>query len=129
MLPGLTYIEFLAMQWMIRSVGASAGAAISFAVNIDQTKAGGVSGAIYIVFIVIQCSSLLLSAFLIIDPKDVIRDDGTHLAIFKPPYFKQEMKALGKCFVDRRLLILLPAMFVCEMALALVSTINGEHSK
>ncbi len=71
MLPMLTWVEFLAMQWMIRAVGASTGAAISFAVNIDQIKVGGVSGAVYIVFIAIQCSSLLLSAFLIIDPRDV----------------------------------------------------------
>lgn len=116
------------MPWMMRSVGATTGAAISFAVNINQTKAGGVSSTVYIVFIVIQCSSLLLSAFLLIDPKDVIRDDGTHLAIFKPPILKQEMKALGQCFVDKRFIILLPAMLVCEMALALVSTINGKHS-
>jgi len=34
---------------------------------------------------------------------------------------------LGKCFLDKRLLALLPAMLVCEMALALVSTINGFY--
>jgi hypothetical protein len=114
------------MQWMIRAVGASTGAAISFGSTFTQTKASGVSTAVYVTFIAIQCCSLFLSAFLIIDPKNVVRDDGTHLAIFSPPTLSQELTALGKCFLDKRLIILLPAMLVCEMALALVSTINGE---
>jgi hypothetical protein len=119
--------KFICMQWMIRAVGASTGAAISFGSNIHQTKATGVSTGVYVAFIVIQCSSLFLSAFLIIDPKDVVRDDGTHLAVIKPPTLKDELRALGRCFMDKRMIMLIPAMLVCEMALALMSTINGRR--
>jgi hypothetical protein len=114
------------MQWMIRSVGASVGAAVALGANIDQIRPVGVPTSVFVAFIIIQCSSLLLSAFFIIDPKDVIRDDGTHLALFKPPTLKAELTAFAKCFLDRRLIILFPAIFSCEMALALVSTINGK---
>lgn len=119
--------KFICMQWMIRSVGASVGAAIALGCNIDQIRPVGVPTPVFVVFIVIQCSSLLLSAVFIIDPKDVIRDDGTHLALFQPPTLKAELTAFAKCFLDKRLIILVPAIFSCEMALALVSTINGKN--
>jgi hypothetical protein len=112
---------------MIKSIGASTGAAITLGINIHLTKADGVSTAVYIVYIVMQCCTLLFGTLFITDPRKVVRDDGIHLAIFKSPTLKQEMKAFGRCFINKRLLILLPAMLVCEMALALVSTINGEY--
>jgi hypothetical protein len=112
---------------MIKSIGASTGAAITLGINIHVTKADGVSTAVYVVYIVMQCCALLFGAIFITDPRKVVRDNGTNLAIFKSPTLKQEMKALGRCFINKRLLILLPAILVCEMALALVSTINGKY--
>ncbi len=113
------------MQWMIRAVGACVGASVSLSSNIHAKTTKGVSDPVYIAFIAIQCSSLLLSAFLIVDPRDVVRDDGTHLAIIKRTSVKEELKSLGRCFLDKRLLFLLPSMLSCEMALALISTVNG----
>lgn len=116
---------FLATQWALRSFGASVGAAIAFAANFHQVKPVGVSPAVYIAFIVVQMSSLLLSGLLILDPKDVIRDDGTHIATFETPTFKTEIKKLQRCFTDKRILLLTPAMVVCEMPLGTLSTVNG----
>lgn len=116
---------FLAVQWALRSFGASVGAAIAFAANFNQVKPVGVSPAVYITFIVVQISSLFLSGLLIVDPKDVVRDDGTRLAIFDPPTFQAEIKKLGKCFTDKSILLLTPAMVVCEMPLGMLSTVNG----
>ncbi|TQS34079.1 hypothetical protein Golomagni_05551 [Golovinomyces magnicellulatus] len=117
---------FLYLQWALRSLGASVGAAIAFGVNYNQTKPVGVSSSVYIIFIVLQTASLLLSGFLIVDPKDVVRDDGTHLAEFQPPSFSTEIKRLRNCFTDRSLLLLTPAMVVCEMPLGTLSTVNGK---
>jgi hypothetical protein len=111
---------------MIKSISASTDAAITLGINIHMSKADGVSTAVYVVYIVMQCYSLLFGALFITNPRKAIRDDGTHLAIFKSPTLKQEMKALRWCFINKHLLILLLAMLVCEMALALVSAINGK---
>lgn len=119
---------FLAVQWALRSLGASVGAAIAFAVNYGQSKPTGVSSAVYIVFIVLQISSLLLSGLLIVNPTDVVRKDGTRLAKFESPTFKAEIKKLQKCFTDKRILLLTPGMIVCEMPLGTLSTVNGNIS-
>lgn len=116
---------FLYIQWALRSLGASVGAAIALGANFHQTKPVGVSTPVYIVFIVLQIGSLLLSGLLIVDPKDVVRDDGTHLAKFRPPSFKDEIKKLRNCFTDKSILLLTPGMIVCEMPLGTLSTVNG----
>lgn len=118
---------YLSIQWAMRSLGASVGSAISFAANFNQKKAVGVTDPVYITFICIHCLAFVLAGLFALDPKDVIRDDGTHLAIFKQPTVVSEIKALGRCFRDKRMLLLTPAMIVCEMALGMTSTINGEQ--
>jgi len=111
---------------MIRAIGATVAASIAFGLNAGQTKAIGVSSSVYIAFICIECCSLLLIAFLLVEPKNVVRDDGTHIAKFKPTTVKQELKKLGLCFIDKKLLLLVPATLGCEMSLSLVSTVNGQ---
>lgn len=60
------------------------------------------------------------------DPKDIIRDDGTHLAVFRRPPLLSELKDMAKIMGNTRYLILIVPMFCCEMALGLMSSINGE---
>lgn len=110
---------------MIRAFGATIGATISFAANFHQQQAVGVSSAVYAVFTVIHCFSMVIAFFFIIDPQKVVRDDGTHIAIFKRGKLSTELKSMIKAAIDPRIVILFPAMLVCEMALALVSSING----
>ena len=111
---------------MIRSIGASVGSAIALSVNIDKATPEGIGGGVYLTYVIIQCLPLFIAGFFIIDPKNVVRDDGTHLALFKPLTFKQQLKAFVKCFTNRQLLIMFPALLGCDMALALTSTINGK---
>lgn len=68
---------------------------------------------------------MIIAATCICDPKDIVRDDGTHIAVFKQPSFMAEVKGIWSVLSDKRILCLLPAMFVGEMCLALVSSING----
>lgn len=111
---------------MIRSVGASVGSAIALSVNIDKATPEGIGGGVYLTYVIIQCLPLFIAGFFIIDPKNVVRDDGTHLALFKPLTFKEQVKAFANCFTNRQLLIMFPALLGCDMALALTSTINGN---
>lgn len=117
--------RFLAIQWALRSLGASVGAAIALACNVHQTTPVGVSAPVYVAFIVVQMASLLLSAFLIVNPRDVVRDDGTPVAKLQPSTFRAEIAKLRSCFANSNVLLLTPAMIVCEMPLAMLSTVNG----
>lgn len=76
-------------------------------------------------FYLTSCSAILLDLTMIIHPKDVVRDDGRHLAIFREPNLRDELLGLLAVLRDPKILILWPAMFVGEMCLALVSSING----
>lgn len=70
--------------------------------------------------------AMVIAAFCIVDPADVRRDDGTPIAVFKQPTFKDEMRGLLQVLTDKKIIMLLPAMFVAEMCLALVSSVNGK---
>jgi hypothetical protein len=69
-------------------------------------------------------SALVIASLFIVDPKDVVRDDGTHIAIFKKPTMKTEVSGVLSVLTDPKIVILLPAMFVGEMCLALTSSIT-----
>lgn len=101
------------------------GSLVAFGVNNEKT-ATGVSNAVYVVFIVIMCLAIVLAAGLIIDPKRVVRDDGTHIAIFKKATIMTEARGVFELFTDWKVLVLVPGTFVAEMCLALMSSINGR---
>ena len=62
----------------------------------------------------------------IVDPKNIVRDDGTHLAIFRRPPLLSELKEMAKIMCNVRYIILIIPMFCCEMALGLMSSVNGQ---
>ncbi|KAK5948242.1 hypothetical protein OHC33_010676 [Knufia fluminis] len=74
-----------------------------------------------------MCIAIALNFLLIVDPKDVVRDDGRHIAIFKAPTIKGEISGVVSVLTDPKIIILLPAMFVGEMCLALTSSINAYY--
>jgi hypothetical protein len=108
----------------MKSVGAIVGSSISLSLSIDQTKPVGVSTPVYIAFIVIHASAFFIALFFIVDPKTVTRNDGTHIAVFHEAKFWPELKKTLALMVDYRYVLLVPAQLVCEMALALVSSVN-----
>jgi hypothetical protein len=67
--------------------------------------------ATYIVFIVIMCLGLPI-ALLLSPAQKVWRKDGTRVYIHKAPTWKAEFAAVGKLFISRRILLLLPAFFI-----------------
>lgn len=108
----------------MKSIGALIGSSISLSLSINQTNPVGVSTPVYIVFIVIHTSAFFIAMFFIIDPKNVVRQDGTHIAIFRKAKAWPELKGTVKVMLDRRYLMVAPAQLVCEMALALISSVN-----
>lgn len=118
--------KYISVQWSTRSFGATIGGLIAFAANYKHTSAQGVSNGVYGAFVAIQFCAFILAFCFIVDPRTVVRDDGTHLAIFRRPGLVEELKGLGKAAIDPRFLILLPPMLACEMALALIGSVNCE---
>jgi len=110
---------------MLHSLGSTVAAFIAFGVNKNEIKAQGVSDGIYITFIVIMCSSIIIGGLFVVDPRKVVRNDGTHIAIFQQAAILPELKAMLTVFIDPRILLLTPAIFVGEMATAMISSINS----
>ncbi|KIW29497.1 uncharacterized protein PV07_05310 [Cladophialophora immunda] len=118
---------FITWQWVFTSFGGTIGSLIAFGVNFHQTESTGVSNAVYTVFIVIMCMAIVIALVFIISPRKVVRDDGTHIAIFTQPRVMDEIKGLIMWFTDFKILALIPGIFVAEMNLALLSSINGYY--
>jgi MFS family permease len=108
--------RFISWQWAMTSFGGTIGSLIAFGINIHATETT-TSNALYIIFIVIQVMAILIALCFIVDPKHVIRDDGTHIAIFIKTSFRTELKRQMQLFTDWKVWILIPGIFVAEMNL------------
>lgn len=125
----VTYAEekdkglYRAIQWSSVAFGATVGGCIALGINFHATTAS-VPKSIYITFIVIQICAIGIAA-LIMDVNDVVRCDGTSVAIHTHSGLKNEIKGVLKLFLDWRMLVLIPACFCGELLLSLQSSING----
>lgn len=117
---------FITIQWAMTAFGGTVGSLIAFGINVHATDASGVSTAVYAVFVTIMCLSIVIAFFCIVKPEDVVRDDGTHLAVFHATDARTEIKGILELFTDPKILLLLPGIFVAEVALAIMSSINGK---
>ncbi|KAK4942367.1 hypothetical protein LTR10_017814 [Elasticomyces elasticus] len=116
---------FITIQWAMTAFGGTVGSLIAFGINVNATDSSGVSTPVYAVFVTIMCLSIVIAFFCIVKPEDVVRDDGTHLAVFHATDARTEIKGILELFTDPKILLLLPGIFVAEVALAIMSSING----
>lgn len=99
---------------------------MALGININAgADQDGAPTPVYIVFVVIQVLAMVMALTLLVKPSKVTRTDGTKIAMFKQPTFRDELIGVGKLFTDWKFMMLLPAIFVAEMALALESSLNG----
>lgn len=59
-------------------------------------------------------------------PSKVVRDDGSHIALFPKKSLGAELKGMAVAAMDPRYLIMAIPMFCCEMALGLLSSVNSR---
>ncbi|EXJ80897.1 hypothetical protein A1O3_07185 [Capronia epimyces CBS 606.96] len=118
---------YLAIQWALNSLGGTVGAAIAFGISFNATGATGVSSAVYGTFIAIMLAACIASWFLVLDPKTIVRDDGTHIAEFEPTNIRTELGHLRALVVDWKMYALVPTFIASEMCLATVSSINSYY--
>ena len=112
---------FLAVWQTAKASGPIVGGAINLGLNAQRKTLGSVSSATYIVFIVIMCLGLPIALFL--SPAHRLwRKDGTKVVIDKAASWGAEFKAVGKLFISRRILLLLPAFFISYFYNGFMST-------
>ncbi|KAH8728397.1 major facilitator superfamily domain-containing protein [Phaeosphaeriaceae sp. PMI808] len=112
---------YLAIWQSAKAAGPIVGGAINLGLNADRQTSGSVSSSTYIVFIAIMCLGLPLAMCL--SPADKIwRKDGTKVVTSKASSWGKEFQAVGRLFVSRRILLLLPAFFISYFYNGFVST-------
>jgi len=109
------------------SFGGTVGAFVAFGISVNETTSTGVSNAVYATFVAIMVFAVILALLLIRDLKTIVRDDGTHLAKFEKPSFSRALRDLRSLLTDWKIILLIIPMFVAEMCLAVVTTLNGYY--
>ena len=102
---------YLAIWQSAKAAGPIVGGAINLGLNANRKTLGSVSSATYIVFIVIMCLGLPVA--LCLSPADKVwRRDGTKIVTERAATWGKEFQAVGRVFISRRILLLLPAFFI-----------------
>jgi len=119
---------YMTIQWVLCATGSTIAALVALGINMHaEDQFAGAPTPVYVVFVVIQVAAMGLALLLLIRPKDVVRSDGTALAIFKAPTIRNELIGIGEMIRDYKFMMLLPPIFAAEMALALQSSLNGYY--
>jgi MFS family permease len=112
---------YLAIWQTAKAAGPIVGGAINLGLNANRKTAGSVSSATYIVFIVIMCLGLPI-ALCLSPAHKVWRRDGTKIVTHKAATWGAEFAAVGRLFLSRRILLLLPAFFISYFYNGFMST-------
>lgn len=112
---------YLAVWQTAKAAGPIVGGAINLGLNANRKTLGSVSSATYIVFIVIMCLGLPV-ALCLSSAEKVWRKDGTKIVTDRAATWGKEFKAVGKVFISRRILLLLPAFFISYFYNGFMST-------
>ncbi|EXJ69999.1 uncharacterized protein A1O5_07072 [Cladophialophora psammophila CBS 110553] len=119
---------FMTIQWCMCEGGSTVAALVALGINMHSARQdAGAPTPVYVVFVVIQVLAMVLALTLLVRPAKVVRSDGTKIAIFKQPSLRSELVGILEMIKDFRFMMLLPAIFVAEMALALQSSLNGYY--
>lgn len=119
---------YMTIQWALCETGSTIAAIVALCINMQATdQDSGAPTAVYIVFVVIQVFAMVMALTLLVRPNKVVRSDGTKLAFFKAPTLKNELIGIRDMIKDYKFMLLLPAIFAAEMALALQSSLNGYY--
>ncbi|KAJ7755618.1 MFS general substrate transporter [Mycena maculata] len=104
--------KFIAIFWAIFNMGGVLGSAVAFGQNFHNT-AGSVKNGTYIVFLVLTVVGACIPLFMV-DPKKMIRTDGTRLTIPRNPSWKVELIGLYVALKTDPMILLLFPMFLAS---------------
>jgi hypothetical protein len=112
-----------AIQWSGNVSGAAVGASVALGISWNASSAS-VPHSVYIIFIVIQCTSVAL-ALLLLPPEKIRRADGTALAAFVPISVWDSLCISASLFCDWRILLMIPTFFAGEMFFPFQASMNA----
>ncbi|EIM92124.1 uncharacterized protein STEHIDRAFT_136133 [Stereum hirsutum FP-91666 SS1] len=119
--------KYIVLQWIMVAAGSFIGAAIEFGVNFHKTESDtGSPTSVYLIFIIIELVSIVFGIFFVIHPKDLVRKDGTGIAVFKPRGFAEEAQAYLKLLWDWKIWMLYIVGLSAEMCLSFQSTMSAH---
>ncbi|KAJ7499239.1 MFS general substrate transporter [Mycena latifolia] len=104
--------KYIAIFWAIFNLGGVVGSAVAFGTNI-HTTAGSVKNGTYIGFLVLTVIGAFIPLFMV-DPKNMIRTDGTKLTMIRNPSWKVEIIGLYVALKTDPMIILLFPMFLAS---------------
>ncbi|XMA16626.1 hypothetical protein WAI453_009417 [Rhynchosporium graminicola] len=102
--------RYFAWFWSIFNMGAVLGSLIPLGQHIHTKGNVDVGTGTYVAFIVLMLCGAIL-ALLLIDAKNVIRDDGTRVVLMKNPTWKSEFEGLWETLKFEPFVVLLFPMF------------------
>ncbi|KAJ7283480.1 MFS general substrate transporter [Mycena rebaudengoi] len=104
--------RFIAIFWSIFNMGGVVGAAVAFGLNF-KSQTGSVSNATYIGFLVLTVVGAMIPFFMV-DPRRMIRSDGTKLTMVRNPSWKVEIRGLFIALKTDPMILLLFPMFMAS---------------
>jgi MFS family permease len=104
--------KYIAIFWAIFNLGGVMGAAIAFGQNFHTTT-GNVKNGTYIVFLVLTVLGASIPFFMV-DPKKMLRSDGSRVTIARNPSWKTEILGLYVALKTDPMIILLFPMFLAS---------------
>jgi len=104
---------YLAVWQTAKATGPIVGGAINLGINAGHKTTGSVSSTTYIVFIVIMCFGLPV-ALCLSPAHKVWRKDGTRIVTGRAESWGEEFRVAGRLMRSQRILLLLPAFFICN---------------
>ena len=116
------------MQYFINQVGSAVGSLIAFIIILKGANTtDGSPTPVYIAFIVLMCVAFIFTIFGLVQPSKVRRADGTAIAIFHNPTWKEEFLGVREVLREWRVRLMCIVMFSCELPLAIIPSMNGAY--
>ncbi|GAA5815303.1 hypothetical protein MFLAVUS_008809 [Mucor flavus] len=117
--------KFVAIFWALFNFGGILGSVIALGLNLEN-QAGGVSTGTYTAFVVVMLVGIGASLILA-SPSNVVRPDGTCVAITKASDWKTEFKGVMHVWKEWRMIYLIPAFLASNWFYAYQFRINAVY--
>ena len=101
---------YIAMFWTIFNMGGLLGGFIQFGLNYHEAN-GSANLASYCVFIGVMIFGSALAAVCIVDPSQVVKEDGSRVVVTPPKSPREEFSDVAAVIFDKNMLLLFALFF------------------
>ncbi|KAG7890329.1 hypothetical protein KL908_004166 [Ogataea polymorpha] len=117
---------YVALNHIVFVCGGVIGSMIAVCLNRNVVEGNrGVVWELYLIFVIVNVTAVVF-AYFTADPDDVRRNDGSKIAVFKPPTVKQAVLNMLNAFKEVRILLMITPLFVAECLFPFFSSLNSH---